>query len=138
MKMTSWMRKVCTALFGVVTLLVSVTAQANTIEQFRVWTSPSETRIVMDTQAAPEYSYFSLTSPDRLVIDVKKSTNRAALPVEVKDSPVLSVIRKSTPPESSSYRLVFELKSKVTPKLFTLAPDARWPKRASLSHRLTS
>ncbi|ORT50737.1 N-acetylmuramoyl-L-alanine amidase [Vibrio sp. qd031] len=122
MKMTSWMRKVCTALFGVVTLLVSVTAQANTIEQFRVWTSPSETRIVMDTQAVPEYSYFSLTSPDRLVIDVKKSTNQASLPVEVKDSPVLSKIRKSTPAESSSYRLVFELKSKVTPNLFTLAP----------------
>ncbi len=114
-------RAVCLSV-GLLLMAFGQLAHANTLKQFRVWPSPQETRIVMDMAAKPEYSYFTLTSPDRLVVDLKNSTNQASLPVVVSDSPVLSKVRKSTPPNSSGYRLVFELKAKVTPKLFILAP----------------
>ncbi len=95
---------------------------ANTLESVRVRTSSNETRIVMDMASSPKYSYFSLTSPHRLVVDLKNSDNQAKLPLNVQDSVVLKRIRKSTPPNAKTTRLVLELKTAVNAKLFTLDP----------------
>lgn len=95
---------------------------ANTIQSVRVWPSPDETRVVIDMQSEPTYSYFTLTNPDRLVVDIREATLGTQLPVKVTNSPVLSQLRKSTPSQSGSYRLVFELKNKTTENLFKLAP----------------
>ncbi|MGD8174118.1 LysM peptidoglycan-binding domain-containing protein [Vibrio sp. TRT 21S02] len=95
---------------------------ANALEGVRVWPSPDETRIVIDLKSEAEYSYFTLTSPSRLVVDLKQTTLSTKLPIVVKDSRVLSKVRKSSPPDKNTYRLVFELKKKVTPQLFKLAP----------------
>ncbi len=111
--------------FVVCTLILSLFSNAvlaNSLEGFRVWPSPDETRVVIDLKSEVEYSYFTLTSPNRLVVDLKKTTLNTKLPVVVKDSPVLSRVRKSSPPEKSTYRLVFELKKQVKPELFKLAP----------------
>ncbi len=85
-------------------------------------TSPDETRVVIDLSAEADYSYFSLTGPDRLVVDIKNTSMQAKLPVTVTDSPVLKRVRKSSPPNKSTYRLVFELKKSVKAELFTLKP----------------
>ena len=95
---------------------------ANALEGVRVWPSPDETRVVIDLKDQADYSYFSLTGPNRLVVDLKNTTLQTKLPIMVADSPVLSKVRKSSPPDKSTYRLVFELKSKVPANLFTLAP----------------
>ncbi len=95
---------------------------ANALEGVRVWPSPDETRVVIDLKDQADYSYFSLTGPNRLVVDLKNTTLQTKLPITVADSPVLSKVRKSSPPDKSTYRLVFELKSKVPANLFTLAP----------------
>lgn len=95
---------------------------ANTLESLRVWPSPDETRVVIDLKSEVEYSYFTLSSPYRLVVDLKKTTLHTKLPIVVKNSKVLSKVRKSSPPEKGTYRLVFEMKNKATPKLFKLKP----------------
>ncbi|NRF65264.1 LysM peptidoglycan-binding domain-containing protein [Vibrio coralliilyticus] len=95
---------------------------ANALESIRVWPSPDETRVVIDLASEAEYSYFTLSSPDRLVVDLKQTSINTKLPINVSDSPVLKRIRKSSPPQKGTYRLVFELKRKVTPQLFKLAP----------------
>nr|WP_238930494.1 N-acetylmuramoyl-L-alanine amidase [Vibrio sp. S9_S30] len=95
---------------------------ANTLEGVRVWPSPEETRIVIDLSSEANYSYFTLTNPARLVVDLKQTNVKAKLPNNVKDSEVLKKIRKSTPPEKGTYRLVFELKKPTTPNLFKLSP----------------
>ena len=102
--------------------LFSSTVLANALEGVRVWPSPDETRVVIDLKSEAEYSYFTLSSPERLVVDLKQTTLSTKLPINVSESPVLKKIRKSSPPEKSTYRLVFEMKKKVTPQIFKLAP----------------
>ncbi|PAR34128.1 N-acetylmuramoyl-L-alanine amidase [Vibrio metoecus] len=109
-------------LFGLALLTLAPQAWANVLEGVRVWPSPDETRVVLDVKSEVDYSYFTLSSPERLVIDLKQSSSRAKLPQNVTESGILSKIRASSPPEKSTFRLVFELKQKTTPTLFKLAP----------------
>ena len=102
--------------------LISTSSWANALESLRVWPSPDETRVVIDLKSEAQYSYFTLSSPERLVVDLKETQLKTKLPLNVTGSPVLRKIRKSTPPNSSSYRLVFELAKKTPIQLFKLAP----------------
>ncbi|MDQ2192736.1 MULTISPECIES: N-acetylmuramoyl-L-alanine amidase [unclassified Vibrio] len=102
--------------------LFTSTTHANTLEGVRVWPSPDETRVVIDLKTEADYSYFTLSSPERLVVDLKNTTLNTKLPLKVADSPVLKQIRNSSPPEKGTYRLVFELQRKVNPQPFKLAP----------------
>lgn len=115
-------RIICWVLLGLVTSSVTY---ANALKSFRVWPSPDETRVVMDLSSEAHFTYFTLSNPDRLVVDLKDTTMKAKLPVMVSKSPVLKRIRKSSAPEKGTYRLVFELKKKATPELFTLAPTPK-------------
>ena len=102
--------------------LISTSSWANALESLRVWPSPDETRVVIDLKSEAQYSYFTLSSPERLVVDLKETQLKTKLPLNVTGSPVLRKIRKSTPPNSNSYRLVFELAKKTPIQLFKLAP----------------
>ncbi|MFH0223063.1 N-acetylmuramoyl-L-alanine amidase [Vibrio furnissii] len=104
------------------TAFLSSAVQANVLEGVRVWPSPDETRVVIDVKSEVDFSYFTLSGPDRLVVDLKKTSLGTKLPVHVSDSAILTKIRASSPPEKSSYRLVLELKRKSSPQLFKLAP----------------
>ncbi|GLT16338.1 N-acetylmuramoyl-L-alanine amidase [Vibrio zhanjiangensis] len=103
-------------------LVIPVSVWANALQGIRVWPSPDETRVVIDLASEAQYSYFSLSSPQRLVVDLEQTTLNTKLPMSVSDSPVLKNIRRSTPPKKGTYRLVFELKRRVDPQLFKLAP----------------
>ncbi len=104
------------------TFFISLPTFANALEGLRVWPSPDETRVVIDLKSEVDFSYFTLSSPSRLVVDLKNTTLASKLPITVKDSPVLSKVRKSSPPEKSTYRLVFELKKASKAELFKLKP----------------
>jgi len=103
-------------------LLLPTWVMANALEGIRVWPSPDETRVVIDLKSEADYSYFTLSSPERLVVDLKQTTLTTKLPINVTDSPAIKKIRKSSPPEKTTSRLVFELKKKASPQLFKLAP----------------
>lgn len=117
--------KVCRSLvvwLALATTFLASVAQANVLEGVRVWPSPDETRVVIDVKSEVDFSYFTLSGPDRLVVDLKQTTSGTKLPVNVSDSAILTKIRASSPPEKSTYRLVLELKKKSSPQLFKLAP----------------
>ncbi len=107
---------------AVFSILFSSLVSANSLKSLRVWPSPEETRVVIDLKSEADFSYFTLSSPSRLVVDLKHTNLATKLPVGVKDSPVLSKIRKSSPPDKNTYRLVFELKKSSTAELFKLSP----------------
>ncbi len=113
-------------------IFFSSLASANVLKSVRVWPSPDETRVVIDLTSEAEYSYFSLTSPDRLVVDLKDTQLKAKLPLSISDSKILKRIRKSSPPEKGTYRLVFELKTSTKANIFTLNPTPG----GSYGHRL--
>ncbi|MBY7984798.1 N-acetylmuramoyl-L-alanine amidase [Vibrio fluvialis] len=117
--------KVCRSLvvwLALATAFLASAAQANVLEGVRVWPSPDETRVVIDVKSEVDFSYFTLSGPDRLVVDLKQTSLGTKLPVNVSDSAILTKIRASSPPEKSTYRLVLELKKKSAPQLFKLAP----------------
>ncbi|URM14436.1 N-acetylmuramoyl-L-alanine amidase [Vibrio splendidus] len=107
---------------AVFSILFSSLVSANSLKSLRVWPSPEETRVVIDLKSEADFSYFTLSSPSRLVVDLKHTNLATKLPVVVKESPVLSKIRKSSPPDKNTYRLVFELKKSSTAELFKLSP----------------
>ncbi|WP_439147029.1 N-acetylmuramoyl-L-alanine amidase [Vibrio sp.] len=107
---------------AVFSLLFSSLVSANSLKGLRVWPSPEETRVVIDLKSEADFSYFTLSSPSRLVVDLKHTNLATKLPVVVKDSPVLSKVRKSSPPDNNTYRLVFELKKSSKANLFKLSP----------------
>ena len=107
---------------AVFSLVFSSLVSANSLKGLRVWPSPEETRVVIDLKSEAEFSYFTLSSPSRLVVDLKQTNLATKLPVVVKDSPVLSKVRKSSPPDKNTYRLVFELKKSSKADLFKLSP----------------
>ncbi len=112
----------CSALIVMALAFVSALANANVLEGVRVWPSPDETRVVIDVKSEVTFSYFTLSGPDRLVVDLQQTSSDTKLPVSVSDSAILTKIRASSPPEKSTYRLVLELKKSTTPQLFKLAP----------------
>lgn len=121
--------RVVAAFVATFLLIIPNLAFANVVKSFRVWPSPDETRVVIDLSSEADYSYFSLSGPDRLVVDIKDTTMQAKLPVTVTDSPVLKRVRKSSPPSKGTYRLVFELKKNVKAELFTLKPTGQYGHR---------
>ncbi|MCW8331813.1 N-acetylmuramoyl-L-alanine amidase [Photobacterium sp. SDRW27] len=123
------------ALLQVIVLGIGVfssVAMANELKGIRVWPAPDETRVVLDLQDEAAFSYFTLTKPARLVVDLKKTTLKTKLPIKVSNSAVLTKIRSSGAPEKGTYRLVFETKVGTNPNIFKLAPTPD----GHYSHRL--
>lgn len=115
---------------SVLILLASLpTVAKNQIEGLRVWPSPNNTRIVFDLQQKPDYSYFSLKNPDRLVIDFKNTRKGLDLGQAVNDSELVKKIRHSTPKNAESIRVVIDLQRKVNAEVFALPPTPPYNNR---------
>ncbi|WP_429022391.1 N-acetylmuramoyl-L-alanine amidase [Aeromonas allosaccharophila] len=95
---------------------------ANQLKSVRIWPSPDNTRVVLDMSSAPNFNYFTLTGPDRLVIDLKGASNAANLARVENNSELVRKIRQSTPLEKGGLRLVMDLSSAIKPVVFPLAP----------------
>lgn len=112
-------------------LLVSLPAAArNEITGVRVWPSPESTRVVLDLKEKPDYSYFFLKNPTRLVVDLKKTKKTSVDFPEIEENHrVLKRIRHSSPKIKGSTRLVFELTANIKPVIFALAPTGPYGDR---------
>ncbi|WP_220758885.1 MULTISPECIES: N-acetylmuramoyl-L-alanine amidase [unclassified Shewanella] len=102
---------------------------ANTLESVRIWAAPDSTRLVFDLSQSPDYSYFTLTNPYRLVVDLKKSSNKVDLNKIKNNSKLVKKVRKSSPPEKGTLRLVIDLVKPVKASLFALPPTAPYGNR---------
>ncbi len=104
-------------------LVVSQIALAqNIINSVRVWPSPDSTRVVFDLNDKPDFSYFMLKNPARLVIDLKNTDKLDSLPAIPQKHQIVSKLRYSKPKDSKSVRFVFELARASKPVVFALLP----------------
>ena len=104
-------------------LVVSQIALAqNTINSVRVWPSPDSTRVVFDLNDKPDFSYFMLKNPARLVIDLKNTDKLDSLPPIPKKHQIFSKLRYSKTKDSISVLFVFELARASKPVVFALLP----------------
>lgn len=110
-------------------LFCSLQVAANKLESVRIWDAPQSTRVVFDLSSAPDYSYFVLTNPQRLVIDLKQASTNVKLADIAKESKLIKKVRISSPPKKGTLRVVLDLNSPAKPNLFALTPTAPYGNR---------
>ncbi|WP_374211838.1 N-acetylmuramoyl-L-alanine amidase [Alteromonas gilva] len=93
----------------------------NDINNMRVWPTSASTRLVFDLKSAPEFTYFTLKNPDRLVIDLANTNSDTSLGSD-ETGALVKRVRYSTPKNKDSTRIVVELNRKASPSLFAVAP----------------
>ncbi|PKH25045.1 N-acetylmuramoyl-L-alanine amidase [Enterobacterales bacterium CwR94] len=111
--------------------LLSVTklgfAASSHVVAVRLWPSSTYSRLTVESSTPLEYKQFALSSPERVVIDIKNVRLNAAL------KNISSLVRSDDPYiksarvgqfDPTTIRLVLELKQNVTPRTFTLGPVA--------------
>ncbi len=104
-------------------MLVANTALAANIEEVRVWRAPDHTRLVFDLSESVGYKLFTLANPDRVVVDIAKSSLRGDLSqLNFNDSPIIGL--RSAIRDDDTLRMVIDLAATVEPKSFTLPPNS--------------
>lgn len=109
--------------------VVAGKANTNSIDGIRVWPAPENTRIVFDLNSKPDYKYFSLSKPERLVIDFNNTKNSVALKKLASHDPRIKLFRTSGTKSKSSIRLVLELTKLYQLTVFPLAPAGQYGNR---------
>ena len=104
-------------------------AYGNSIDGVRVWPAPENTRIVFDLSNKPDYKYFSLKNPQRLVIDFKNSKNLVSFKNVLKTDKRIKRIRTSKSKTKGTTRLVLELANNYSLAVFPLAPAGQYGNR---------
>ncbi|KAF1026811.1 MAG: N-acetylmuramoyl-L-alanine amidase AmiC [Pseudomonas sp.] len=116
------------AVVGVLLAAMTVNAlAASQVRSVRLWRAPDNTRLVFDLSGPVQHSVFTLSSPDRLVIDINGATLAAPLKVSTANTPITAM--RSAQRTPTDLRVVIDLKKAVTPKSFSLAPNAQYGNR---------
>ena len=102
---------------------------ANKIEGIRVWPAPDSTRVVFDLSQKADYKYFSLSKPERLVVDFKNSKNAVILTNLAKKDVRIKRIRTSKSKSKGTVRMVLELNDNYQPTVFALVPAGQYGNR---------
>ena len=100
---------------------------ANSIDGIRVWPAPENTRIVFDVKDKPDYKYFTLSKPNRLVIDFTNTKNTVALKNLAVNDPRVKLFRSSV--KKGKTRLVLELAQSYQLTVFPLPPAGQYGNR---------
>ena len=113
--------------FLLMLLLVPQAQATQDIQNVRAWLAPDNTRLVFDLSGPVEHRLFTLSGPDRVVIDIDKARLQASLDsLGLEGSPV-SQIRHSA--RGDGLRIVLDLKNDVRPKSFDLKPNEQYGHR---------
>lgn len=105
------------------------------VSSTRVWPAPDYTRVTIESQQPIRHKLFNLDNPDRLVLDLEDVALSATL-TEIAgkisaDDPYIKGVRAGRF-KPGTVRLVFDLKAKVKPEAFALAPIAGYGHRLVL------
>ncbi|MEE3633554.1 N-acetylmuramoyl-L-alanine amidase [Pseudomonas sp. AL 58] len=116
------------AVVGLLLTVVTVDALAVTqVKSVRLWRAPDNTRLVFDLSGPVQHSVFTLSAPDRLVIDINGATMAAPLSLPTANTPITSV--RSAQRTPTDLRVVIDLSKAVNPKSFILAPNQQYGNR---------
>ncbi|TLX54239.1 N-acetylmuramoyl-L-alanine amidase [Stutzerimonas nosocomialis] len=114
---------------GLILLLVAVqTWAASDVQSVRLWRAPDNTRLVFDLSGPVQHNVFTLSAPDRIVIDVSGANLTTSLDqLPLADTPITGMRSAQRSPQE--LRVVIDLSSQVTPKSFTLPPNQQYGHR---------
>ena len=101
----------------------------------RIWHSPHRTRLVFDLSGPVAYSVFTLTDPQRIVIDLKETVSNAAFPDGQTLGPWLLAMRSGNP-TIGVLRYVLDLKTQLEHDSFLLPPGTVYGDRLVVDVKL--
>jgi N-acetylmuramoyl-L-alanine amidase len=101
---------------------------ASDVRSVRLWRAPDNTRLVFDLSGPVQHSVFTLSAPDRIVIDVQGGKLATQLDQLVLSNTPITAVR-SAQRTAEDLRVVIDLSAAVTPKSFTLAPNQQYGHR---------
>src|SRR6056297_4024242 len=104
---------------------------AGEVENVRVWAGPDKTRVVLDLDREVEYKVFALEGPDRLVVDIDRTSMTGVPELDPEVSGVVRKVRHGIR-EGEDLRVVLDLADATRVKSFLLAPTGRYGHRLVL------
>ena len=116
--------------FFIVAVLLAFQAMAAPIvvKNVRMWPAPDHTRVVLDISTPVEHMLFTLTNPDRVVVDlVGAGLDRSQVSLDQADERIARI--RSAPKNGSDLRVVFDLTGTFRAKSFLLKPNANYGHR---------
>nr|WP_019211348.1 N-acetylmuramoyl-L-alanine amidase [Yersinia massiliensis] len=118
-RINRWKHALTAVLLVLVGLFTLPSALAMKLTDIKVNNGSTESRVTLSFDGKPIYAFFSLSGPERVVLDVRQSGNLSGLPLEFSGQNLLKRIRSSTPKDEQSTRLVLELTQKVKTRAVT-------------------
>ncbi len=109
----------------------SVLFASTKVKGLRVWTSPDNTKAVIDLSGQVDYQLFQLDNPPRIVIDLENT--KLTQKLKLKKNPLIKKIRNGKK-NKTTLRLVFDLNKNIKAKSFMLKPAKQYGQ--SYGHRL--
>ncbi len=101
---------------------------ASDVQSVRLWRAPDNTRLVFDLSGPVKHNVFTLTAPDRIVIDVDGGNlPRPFEQLPLKNTPISGL--RAAKYDADTLRVVIDLSAQVTPKSFTLTPNQQYGHR---------
>lgn len=109
-------------------LAVTQVLAASDVRSVRLWRAPDNTRLVFDLSGPVQHNLFTLTAPDRIVIDVNGAKLATSLDqLALQNTPIKGL--RSAQRNEDNLRVVIDLTAGVTPKSFTLEPNQQYGHR---------
>ena len=116
---------------GVLVLLLasgSAAAAPAALKDIRLWASPDSTRVVLDLTAPASYTLFSLSNPDRIVVDFEQIDADLSALTLPEGAGVVKAVRLGERGKSG-LRIVLDVNSKVEAKGFLSPPNETYGHR---------
>lgn len=98
---------------------VPALAASTDVEGLRLWRAPDHTRLVFDLSDAVEHKLFTLSNPNRLVIDIKNAKMQGSLNKLDLSKTSIKTVRSATR-NGKDLRVVLDLSAAISPKSFML------------------
>ncbi len=126
----------CRYIVGIALLALSLPLQAQNvlIEDVRIAHSKERTRIVLDLSRQADHTLFTLSNPNRVVVDLPKGKFSSRLP---KGKGLVADVRGANRDDGKA-RLVLDLDGAARPKSFTLSPNGQYGHRVVIDLEPTS
>jgi N-acetylmuramoyl-L-alanine amidase len=106
---------------------VDTFAASADVRGVRLWRAPDNTRLVFDLSGPVQHSVFTLSSPDRIVIDITGAQLATRLELlSLTNTPITSI---RSAQRADELRLVIDLSAVVSAKSFSLAPNQQYGNR---------
>ncbi len=114
---------------GLALMLAAVQAlAASDVQSVRLWRAPDNTRLVFDLSGPVRHNVFTLTAPNRIVIDVDGGNlPKPFEPLPLKNTPISGL--RAAKFDADTLRVVIDLSAQVTPKSFSLTPNQQYGHR---------